>query len=211
MGDSAAAFFRKHLRIENIRVLYAGRPRDPHPSLTPSITEDKQTKHSQKIRFMDAAPISLTTSASLKDIHARLPSGAALNTDDGDLETKFRSNIHVAVPDDTPAYSEEFWRKIIIGEQQQQGSGVELQCTYNTPRCLSINVDYATGKQVPTDKQIYKLMMKDRRINPEFNFKPCFGRYCFCNDFGATVRVGDRVRVLETNPERHAPGMDTLC
>lgn len=161
---------------------------------------------------MDVAPISLTTSASLKDITARLPSGAAVVAGGGDFsETKFRSNIHVAVPDDTPAYSEEFWREIVIGEQQQHGSGVKLQCTYNTPRCLSINVDYATGKQAATDQQIYKLMMKDRRINPEFNFKPCFGRYCFCDDFGATIRVGDRVRVLEANMERHAPGMATLC
>jgi uncharacterized protein YcbX len=194
MGDSIASYFRAQLNLPTVRVLYIGQPRDPHPAMTPSV-------HPQKIRFMDVAPILLSTSASLDDVSRRLPPRSKFIANGGFDVTKFRSNIHVSVPKGIPAYDEEFWAEIAVGNQ-----GLRFDCTFNTARCLSINVDYDTGKQAPPDEQIYKMMMKDRRINPLFNFKPCFGRYCCCSVVGAKIRVGDKVTVEKRNAERHVDG-----
>jgi uncharacterized protein YcbX len=196
MGDAPAAYFRAHLNVPTVRVLYIGQPRDPHPMLTPPA-------HPQKIRFMDVAPMLLSTSASLDDVSRRLPphSKFIANGGGGFDITKFRSNIHVSVPEGTPAYDEEFWAEIAVGDE-----ALRFECTFNTARCLSINVDYDTGKQAPPEEQVYKTMVKDRRINPVFKFKPCFGRYCCCSVVGATIRVGDKVTVEKRNAERHVDG-----
>ncbi|KAI5820739.1 hypothetical protein BZA77DRAFT_301574 [Pyronema omphalodes] len=200
MGSDVAAFFQKYLSDPSIKLLFIAAPRDPHPILTPSIAGDGLIKHPQKIRFMDVAPILLTTSASLSDVTSRLPADSDMVSGGSFDITKFRPNIHITVPSDTPAYDEEFWTEIRVGEKEEE---VKFDCTFNTARCLSINVDYQTGKQAPTEEQIYKKMMKDRRIQPHFNYKPCFGRYCICDRFGAKIRRGDKVQVVKRNEERH--------
>lgn len=89
-------------------------------------------------------------------------------------------------PEGMDAYDEEFWAEVEIHSKDGH-EGVEvvkLEMTFNTARCQSINVDYKTGKQMPPEKQIYKKMTKDRRINPLLPYKPCFGKYAFCKQFG---------------------------
>lgn len=82
------------------------------------------------------------------------------------------------------AYDEELWAEVEVRKDGGSGEAVRLDMTFNTPRCTSINVDYATGKAMPPEKQVYKKLMKDRRINPEHPFSPCFGKYGFCEQFG---------------------------
>lgn len=198
VGDTAAAFFAAHLSFPSVRLFFIGQPRDPHPMLTPTVSgDDGQVSHPQKIRFMDVGPMLLTTSASANDAASRLPDDAA----PFDV-SKFRPNIHISTPPDVAAYDEEFWREIVIGE------GLRLACTFNAARCLSINVDYGSGTQARKEEQLYRLMTKDRRINPIYQYKPCFGRYCFCTEDDAVVRVGDRVKVVERNEKRHVEGRE---
>ncbi|KAA8895800.1 hypothetical protein FN846DRAFT_922072 [Sphaerosporella brunnea] len=200
MGDEAAAYFSAQLNVPTARLCYIGRPRDPHPMLTPSVDGDGKSKHPMKIRFMDVAPMLLSTTASIDEVTSRLPGSRFTAAGPFDV-TKFRPNIHVAVPEGTPAYDEEFWAEISVGEEK-----LRFDCTFNTARCLSVNVDYETGKQAAPEEQIYKKLMKDRRINPRFDFKPCFGRYCCCSAMGARIRVGDKITVQKRNAERHVDG-----
>lgn len=163
MGATAALFFSTHLGYPT-RLVYIGTGRrSTHPGLTPP-------GHQQHITFADAAPLLLTTRASLDDITVR--HGSAFDV------TKFRPNIFVTTPPGAAAYDEEFWAQVEVG------STVVLEMTFNTVRCQSLNVDYDTGKLAPPEAQIYKKMTKDRRINPMFPYRPCFGRYAFSSQFG---------------------------
>lgn len=183
MGEEAATFFSKYLGYTT-RLLCIGVDsyRDTNPILTPP-------GHLQKIAYPDAAPIMLSTSSSLDNISSRLDDG-----DEMDI-TKFRPNIHISTPG-ADAFDEEFWVEVDIG-------GTHLDCSMNTVRCQSINVDYATGEYAPPQKQVYKRMMADRRVNPLLKFKPCFGKYAFCGQEGSTIRLGDPVVVKRRNVERY--------
>lgn len=166
-GSEFALFFSNHLGYP-VRLVYIGRnQRSTHPAIAPPTS----TPHPQGIAFADAAPILVSTRASLDDVAAR---------QGGEFDlTKFRPNIFVATPDGATAYDEELWAQVEVGE-----TPVRLTMTFNTVRCQSINVDYETGKLMPAGEQIYKKMTKDRRINPYFPLRPCFGRYAFCEQFG---------------------------
>ncbi len=210
MGDEPASYFSKHLNLPNIRLLYIGanNTRDPFPAVTPSVGSalsalgvTQKPKHPQKISYADMAPILITTTSSLQDVSSRLPCEEGGGRPGKMDITKFRPNIHIQTPESTEPYEEEFWNSVRIG-----GNHIDMKCTYNTARCISLNVDYRTGTyHKEPEKQVYKLLLKDRRINPLYSFKPCFGKYAFCEQMGAVVRVGDRVEVTGRNGERHVP------
>lgn len=175
MGPEPALFFSTHLGYP-VRLVYIGRnQRTIHPAIAPPTPTD--TPHPQSIAFADAAPILLSTRASLDDIAARQGGHFDL--------TKFRPNIFVDTLDSTAPFDEEFWAQVEVGE-----APVKLEMTFNTVRCQSINVDYDTGRLMPSEQQVYKKMTKDRRINPFFPFRPCFGRYAFCEQFGRSLVSG---------------------
>jgi len=183
MGDEYADFFSTALGETNLRFVYIGVSRAVHPALTPP-------NHPQSTAFADAAPLLLTTTASLNEVSGRLGEGEEMDI------TKFRPNIHISVPASTEPYDEEMWAEVEIG-------GLLMDCTFNTPRCQSLNVDYETGDYKTGEKMVLKkIMTKDRRVNPMFKFKGCFGRYACCRELGATVRIGDAVVVRKWKKER---------
>lgn len=192
MGPEASLFFSTHLNYP-VHLLHIG---PSHRSTISSVTPSPQ--HPQGISFADVAPILLATDVSLKDVSDR----AGENFD----ITKFRPNIYADTTGaGIDAYDEELWAEVEIGANGEGNEAVRLDMTFNTPRCTSINVDYATGKTMPPEKQVYKKLMKDRRINPEHPFSPCFGKYAFCKQFGQVIRVGDEIRVTKRNQERYVP------
>lgn len=74
---------------------------------------------------------------------------------------------------------------------------------------MSLNVDFDTGGLLSPEKQLYKLLTKDRRVNKKFPAKPCFGRYAFAEPVGSVVRVGDTVEVVElVHDSGAADGLD---
>lgn len=171
MGPELALFFSTHLGYP-VHLVYIGHnQRTTHPGIAPPTPNP----YPQGIAFADAAPILVSTRASLDDVAARQAGGFDL--------TKFRPNIFVATPDGAAPYDEEFWAQVEVGE-----TPVQLTMTFNTVRCQSINVDYETGRLMPADQQIYKKLTKDRRINSYFPYRPCFGRYAFCEQFGKSPR-----------------------
>jgi uncharacterized protein len=209
MGSAASEFFTTHLPHfkQTVRLVYIGnhaRPIDrdfiPKRAGLLSSLLGPTLHPQQSVQFHDGAPVLITTTASAKDANSRLPPDFA-ETDD--TITRFRPNIHVSTPDDTPAYNEEKWTKVTIHpattDSHPSPTPITFDLVFNTPRCQSLNVDFKTGQYLEPSSghQLYKLLTKDRRVNAMFPHKPCFGRYAFAEPMGAVVRVGDRVSVDE--------------
>ena len=194
MGTEAAEYFSRHLN-QPARLLYIGEngSRDiAAKAFIPRLPQlfsfvRGEAFHPQRIRFMDGAPILVTTTASEEDAVERLPKDAR----DEDVVTRFRSNIHVNTKGLAGAYDEDEWTEVVIEGDEQ----VKLNLVFSTPRCRSLNVDFETGGVVASERQSCKLLLRDRKVNPMLKEKPCFGRYAFSAPEGVVISVGDRVRV----------------
>ncbi|KAI0171787.1 MOSC domain-containing protein [Hypoxylon sp. FL1284] len=140
----------------------------------------------ERLVFNEAAPFLLTSWASLRDVSARLRDVTARMPDGAPAVdmVKFRPNIVVdQVPSPSPsadneqpvlkAWDEDFWGEVAIGGG---GARRRLALTANCGRCVSIDVNYATGRR--TDAVLRKLM-RDRRVDPGNKWSPVFGRYAF--------------------------------
>ncbi|KIY01554.1 uncharacterized protein Z520_03106 [Fonsecaea multimorphosa CBS 102226] len=197
-------------------------PRKPRPrtGLLSWVKALDEELHAQKIQFADAAPLLITTVSSETDAKGRLPKNAAGDEgEEDDVILRFRSNVHIdnvaaggehnPMSDDedgknaSAPYAEDNWKTLNIiaaspsDDTAASNTPVHLDLVFNTVRCMSLNVDFRTGGTVPPERQLYKLLTKDRRVNPTFPYKPCFGRYAFAEPFGTVIRVGDRVEVEE--------------
>ncbi|RYP73487.1 hypothetical protein DL769_004201 [Monosporascus sp. CRB-8-3] len=72
------------------------------------------------------------------------------------------------------AWDEDFW-----GELRICGSH-RLALTANCARCLSINIDYDTGRPAEGERgAVLKKLMRDRRVDKGNRWSPIFGRYAF--------------------------------
>jgi len=157
------------------------------------------------ITFADVAPYLLTTTASLNEVTSRISSTDS--EEEADM-TKFRPNIVLSSSNDdelTP-YEEDYWGEVSISPTDHDSPPVKLVLNHNCTRCVSLNVDYATGK---TDgMNVLKLLQKDRRVDVGSKYSPVFGRYAWLvrgqegEDQGFEVRVGDEVKVTKRNEER---------
>ncbi|KIW35260.1 hypothetical protein, variant [Cladophialophora immunda] len=197
-------------------------PRKPKPrtGLLSWIKAQEEELHAQKIQFADAAPLLITTVSSERDAKGRVPKNVVEDEgEEDDVIVRFRSNVHIdnvsargehdSVSDDeggeshSAPYAEENWKALNIvpassgDDTAATNAPVHLDLVFNTVRCMSLNVDFRTGGTVPPERQLYRLLTKDRRVNPAFPYKPCFGRYAFAEPFGTVIRVGDRVEVEE--------------
>ena len=148
-------------------------------------------KEDEGITFADCAPFLVVTEESLADVSSRLPAGEEMDI------TKLRPNI--VLSGSTGAWDEDFWGGIRIRED------VDIILTQNCVRCVSLNVDYATGKPGTGEAgSILKKLMKDRRVDPGTKYSPVFGRYGFLAEEveRMTVAIGDEVTVTKKNAER---------
>ncbi|KAI5868450.1 MOSC domain-containing protein [Durotheca rogersii] len=128
------------------------------------------------LTFNEAAPYLVTSRASLRDVSARLPEGEAVDM------IKFRPNIVVggagdpegADRDAPAAWDEDFWAELLVGGRHR------LALTANCARCVSINIDYETGRPAEGEMgTVLKKLMKDRRVDKGNRWSPIFGRYAF--------------------------------
>lgn len=165
-----------------------------------------------RIAFSDCAPFLVVSEASLRDVHPRLPDAENMDI------TKFRPNIIVdalppsasspSLPDESlPAWDEDFWGELTIRGSEERSTETKILLTANCARCVSVNIDYATGKagEGPQGK-VLKSLMKDRRVDKGVKYSPVFGRYGFLNgngdEKGKEIVVGDEVVVSGRNTER---------
>ncbi|KAI1762928.1 MOSC domain-containing protein [Hypoxylon sp. FL1150] len=145
----------------------------------------------EKLVFNEVAPFLLTSRASLRDVEARMMPGG-----EGVDMIKFRPNIVVdevpspssippsaaattaPTPDDRDnhepilsPWDEDFWGEIAVGPSRHR-----LALTANCARCVSVDIDYATGKRTDV---VLKRLMRDRRVDAGNKWSPIFGRYSF--------------------------------
>lgn len=173
-------------------------------SLTSYIT-GPQENSAPSIGFSDVAPLLVASEASLRDVRDRLLQGEPVEM------YKFRPNIVVDGEGEEP-WAEDFWAELEISpsharSEDGDSSGKNtLQLTGNCVRCISLNVDYKTGKPAEGEQgNVLKRLMKDRRVDSGSKWSPVFGRYAFLDGRhtdGITVSVGDGVEVSRRNAER---------
>lgn len=162
-------------------------------SFLPSYLYQQQGRGTQEdggeegLAFNEAAPFLLTSRASLRDVEGRMmPNGEAVDM------IKFRPNIVVdQIPSSSSssssssdgievlgAWDEDFWGEIAIGDPAAaaQRHRHRLALTANCARCVSIDIDYATGRRTDV---VLKRLMRDRRVDAGSKWSPIFGRYAF--------------------------------
>jgi hypothetical protein len=220
MGDGPAEFFSKHLDIPT-RLLYIsgsgsreipGAAYIPKHRLPLTIRAAGDHFQPQRIRFADAAPFLVTSTASEVDVRSRLPP----ENQQEDVLLRFRTNIHIDVGSVAP-FDEDNWRELTVFAEDGTTPKAIIRCVFKTPRCLSVNADIATGSGSPRSTQVYGLIARDRRVNKAYprkanlfcylfensatnifhQVKPVFGQWSFAGPNGALLRVGDEVRVTE--------------
>ncbi|KIW96995.1 uncharacterized protein Z519_02386 [Cladophialophora bantiana CBS 173.52] len=200
LGDEPAAFFSKHLD-QDVRLLSiggTGRRDIPGAAYIPSQRSAlslalQEGLQPQRIRFADAAPLLITSTASEQDARSRLPPEYQYE----DVILRFRPNIHVDVKGQLPPYDEDNWSSLLVRSQSDEAQEVTIKCIFRTVRCLSLNADPDTGEMIHRDRQLYGLLASDRRVNDKFPHKPVFGQYAFAGPSGAVLRTGDTVYVTE--------------
>lgn len=216
VGEDSASFFSRHLQ-QPVRLLFIGThgsraivapalvPRKLKPKVNKSWLgflsgrdEEQEEVHKQQIKFNDAAPLLITSTASEDDARCRLPEEFR----DEDILVRFRTNVHVETSGeaDFKPYDEDSWKKVVVFSEISKQK-VEVDVVFRTVRCQSLNVDFETGGLVKSERQMYKLLAKDRRVNSAIPMKPCFGVYAFAAPSGAVMSVGDRVEMVEKQPQ----------
>ncbi|KAK3076909.1 hypothetical protein LTS18_011674, partial [Coniosporium uncinatum] len=150
----------------------------------------QENEEKEQVTFADCASYLVVSETSMKDVLRRLPEGEEVDI------IKFRPNIIVAGAE--KEWEEDYWAELDVG-------GNTIPLSHNCVRCVSINIDYTTGKPGKTESgTILKKMMKDRRVDQGMKYSPVFGRYGFLaqGEQGGTVKVGDEVNVTRKNEER---------
>ena len=177
------------------------------PILDSLIGEQQNKDDGRTITFADCAPYLVVSEDSLADISRRLPLGERMDV------TKFRPNIVLSGAES--AWEEDYWSGLSFGAGGgvEVGSCVELEVTANCGRCVSVNVDYATGKFGKGEMgSVLKKLSVDRRVDRGNKYSPIFGRYSFLKEGkGGLLRVGDDVKVTKRNKERTIFGECFLC
>ena len=167
----------------------------------------REEEEDAEITFADIAAYLVVTEESLADVSKRLPQGMEMDV------TKFRPNIVVSGAGE--AWEEDFWGGVTICSRKKEtmDTASELVLTQNCARCVSINVDFATGKPgMGEEGSVLKKLMGDRRVDQGVKWSPIFGRYGFLKGGqGASrvVSVGDEALVSRTNGERTTFGKST--
>jgi uncharacterized protein YcbX len=171
MGELVSQYFSYHLKFP-VRLLYIGgsgqreipgsvyMPKH-YSALSVSVNDKFQP---QRLRFADAAPLLLTTTASEEDARRRLPPAARAE----DVIIRFRPNVHVDTGEEQEPYGEDGWSMLAIRSQSDREQEVSVRCLFRTVRCLSLNADLTKGGMIATNRQLYGLLAKDRRVNEKF-------------------------------------------
>jgi len=161
-GDAAAEWFSHYLGQPTRLVRIGG-------GFERAVNEDVYPTGAD-VAFADAYPLLLLSIASLADLNARLTTPVPMN--------RFRPNL---VLDGCPAFAEDGWSRIRIGE-------VNFQLLTTCKRCSITTVDQATGVQ---GKEPLSTLATYRSSDGGV----IFGRNVVHQGVG-TVRVGDVVEVL---------------
>lgn len=211
MGEEHNSWFSARFGFPVVLAYWGGNPRRvlgnrpgrpaaevPVSTLTSNLLRRAAPKLSEKIygedhaiAFNDVAPYLIVSEESGHDASQRLPDGVDMQI------CKFRGNI--VVRNSRAAFDEDFWAELTLE------NGIRFLLTANCIRCMSLVVDYETGKSGGGEtKDVYKLLAKDRRVDQQSKWSPVFGRYGFVEKegCGGELMVGEKAVVSRRNKER---------
>ena len=127
-----------------------------------------------RVSFADGYPLLLVTMASLADLNARMPAPLPMD--------RFRPNL---VIDGAPAWAEDLWRRIRIGD-------TVLRIVKPCARCVITTTDQQTGARGGAGGEPLRTLAKFRRRGTDVFFAQNL-----LPDAVGTIRVGDAVEVLD--------------
>ncbi|KAJ4385523.1 hypothetical protein N0V93_009952 [Gnomoniopsis smithogilvyi] len=203
MPDAYSSWFSSCLGFETVLVYIGDAKRPVLGTLSPYARQQQNQGWFSSIKsyltgaedphwltFTCVAAYLIATEASTEDVSRRLPPGEKMDV------RKFRPNI---VIDGEEPFDEDFWGEIVVHNRDSP----RFTLTGNCGRCVSINVDYKTGRRgTGQSGNVLKTMMRDRRVDLGNKWSPIFGRYGFLENEEAEIWVGDEVTVTKRLDER---------
>ncbi|CAI2351282.1 unnamed protein product [Caenorhabditis sp. 36 PRJEB53466] len=161
-GDAAAEFFSDVLEEPGTRLIMYDSGLFTERTC---VTEDgwwnnPVPKRVDNTAYADLAPYMITTQASLDDLNSKLEKDVS--------SINFRPCI---VVDDCPAWDEDKWLDLRIGE-------VQMQCFKPCTRCILTTVDPETGtkdKDMQPLKKLREFRLGPGKLREEFGESPIFG------------------------------------
>jgi uncharacterized protein len=144
------------------------------------------------VSFADGYPLLLASEASLTALNDQVLAGADHGRDPLPM-TRFRPNLVVAGAE---AWAEDDWRTIRVGGAGADGAVFRL--VKGCARCVMTTVDPDTAER---EKEPIASLARVRR----FDRATWFGVNLVPDTPGATIRVGDRVEVLDAVPPGGGP------
>ncbi|MFF5141817.1 MOSC domain-containing protein [Streptomyces sp. NPDC013157] len=160
------AYLEADVRLAHMDDPASRRPVDPDHALP-----------GETVSFADGYPLLVTTQASLDALNSLVAQGD--HPGEGPLPMdRFRPNVVVR---STPAWAEDDWSRIAIGE-------VEFRVAKRCGRCIVTTTDQATAER---GREPLRTLARHRRFGNQL----VFGQNLVPRSPG-TIRVGDPVRVL---------------
>ncbi|BGP20633.1 hypothetical protein JCM10213v2_008796 [Rhodosporidiobolus nylandii] len=196
VGEEAAAFFTAVSGGKASRLMYLNEGVSGSKygrKVLGTISDGKDSG----IAFQDCASYMIASSASLAAFSSQLGREMPI--------MPLRPNILLgpAEEGELKPWVEDYWGEITIAGK------TTIRLTSNCVRCISLNIDYDTGKRLEGKGLPLQVLAKDRRVD-KGSYSPVFGRYGFSHDVGHTISIGDPVEVTKVNKERTIfswPGM----
>ncbi|GEM11331.1 MOSC domain containing protein [Rhodotorula toruloides] len=182
MGDEAAEFFTRHSDGKETRLMYLDEKESGARKVLGRISDGKDSG----IAFQDCASYMIASSASLDAF------SQALGRDMPILPLRPNILVGPASKGGLKPWAEDFWSELPT-----------FRLTANCVRCISLNIDYETGKRLEGKGLPLQTLAKDRRVDSG-TYSPVFGRYAFSHDVASMSSMGFRDSKL-TSPALKIP------
>jgi uncharacterized protein YcbX len=184
-GDEAGAWLDEFLQKPGHHLIFSSPSVDKRSIQTGTNMFQAWTAHvdsSDKMAYQDFSTYNILSEASVDDVRSKIGTSQSTVTAEN-----FRANIVVS---DVPAFAEDSWVKIYIGDAEF--SPVKL-CS----RCILTTINPKTAKM--SEEPLVSLR-RYRKLVPEFGQSPCFGVNIILDKQG-TIKVGDEVYAVPGHPK----------
>lgn len=171
----------RFLEISNQLALFRA-AKEPNREVYRCAPRKEQLGYQSCVGFQDSYPLNLLNLASVRDVGKKLVKGSPLLS-----ALQFRPNILITGPQ---AYHEDDWKRIKIGN-------FEYFVCCRCARCQLPNVNQTTGikHKLEPNQTLRAFRAIDKGASPH----ACLGMQLVpALEEGGTIRVGDRIELLET-------------